>query len=83
MTKMSKNRRSSLTLTVVRARDEPQAAVVNGGVLQGDPEPQNSAQRLRVQEGGVLVWCHYGARKTLLQTINIQLIRPARSSTSN
>lgn len=77
--KMSKNRRRSWTLTVVWARDEPQAAVVDGGVLQGDPEPQNSAQRLGVQKGGVLVWRHYGARTNLLHAINIQLIRSARN----
>lgn len=35
-------------LTLVWSRDEPQTAVVNGGILQGDPHPNNSAQGLRV-----------------------------------
>lgn len=47
------------SLTVVRVRDEPQAAVVLGGVFQSDPQTHDSAQRLRVQEGSVLMWRHF------------------------
>lgn len=45
-------------LTLVWPRDEPQAAVVEGGILQGDPQPHNSAQGLRVQKWGILMWRH-------------------------
>lgn len=48
----------SARLTPVGARDEPQAAVALGGVLQRDPHAHHSAQRLRVQECGVLVRRH-------------------------
>ena len=42
-------------LTSVGARDEPEAAVLQHGVFQRDPQAQHPAQGLRVQEGGVLV----------------------------
>ncbi|KAI1232104.1 hypothetical protein IHE44_0007160 [Lamprotornis superbus] len=42
------------TLTGVRARDEPQTAILLCGIFQGNPEPQDPAQRLCVQEGGIL-----------------------------
>lgn len=54
-----------MTLTGVRARNEPQAAVLPRGILQGNPEPQDSAQRLRVQEGGILVRGHCNERQSL------------------
>lgn len=45
-------------LTLVWPWDEPQAAVVDGGILQGDPQPHDSAQGLRVQKWGILMWRH-------------------------
>ena len=42
-------------LTCVGARDKPEAAILQHGVFQSDPQAQHPAQRLRVQEGGVLV----------------------------
>lgn len=50
--------RATAARTGVGAGDEPQAAVLPRGVFQGDPEPQDPAQGLRVQEGGVLVRGH-------------------------
>ena len=50
--------RSHGDLTVLCARDEPQAAIVNSGVLQGDPHPHNPAEGLRVQKRGVLMRRH-------------------------
>lgn len=47
--------RGDSVLTGMRARDEPQAAVLQRGVLQRDPHAQHPAQGLRVQEGGILV----------------------------
>lgn len=52
-------------LTGVRARDEPQTAILLCGIFQGNPEAQDPAQRLRVQEGGILVWCHCKDRLSL------------------
>lgn len=47
-------------LTGVGARDEPEAAVLQRGILQCDPHAQHPAQGFRVQEGGILVGgdCH-------------------------
>lgn len=42
-------------LTCVGAGDEPEAAVLQRGILQCHPHAQHPAQGLRVQEGGVLV----------------------------
>ena len=42
-------------LTCVGPRDEPEAAVLQRGVFQGNPQAQHPTQGLRVQEGGVLV----------------------------
>lgn len=42
-------------LTGVGARDEPEAAVLQRGILYCDPHAQHAAQRLRVQEGSILV----------------------------
>lgn len=41
--------------TCVGPRDEPEAAVLQRGVFQGNPQAQHPTQGLRVQEGGVLV----------------------------
>lgn len=46
-------------LTSVGPWCKPQAAVVDSCLFQGDPHPHNSAQRLRVQESGVLVRRHW------------------------
>lgn len=42
-------------LTCVGARDEPEAAILQRGIFQSNPHAQHPAQRLRIQEGGVLV----------------------------
>lgn len=42
-------------LTGMGAWDEPEAAILQSGILQCDPYAQHPAQGLRVQEGGVLV----------------------------
>lgn len=53
---------SSFLLTILWAWYKPKAAIVNGRILQGDPHTHNSAQRLRVQKCGVLVWRHYATQ---------------------
>ena len=50
--------------TVVRPRDEPEAAIVLGGVLQGDPKAHHPAQRGGVQERSVLMRSHWGVTHT-------------------
>lgn len=62
---VSQHTSNAITLTGVRARNEPQASVLLRGILQGNPEPQDPAQGLCVQEGGILVWCHCNKRQAL------------------
>lgn len=45
--------------TSVGARDEPEAAILQGSILQGNPNTQYSPQWLSVQKGGILVWGDY------------------------
>lgn len=57
-------------LTLVGSWDEPQAAVVLGGVFQRDPHPHHSAQRLRVQECGILMWRHWEMKEEFLNVVH-------------
>lgn len=50
-------------LTLVWSWDKPQAAVVHGGIFQGDPHPEYSAEGLRVEKGGILMRHYYESQK--------------------
>lgn len=65
MAHISQHTPNTTTLTGVRARNEPQAAVLQRDILQGNPEPQDSPQRLCVQEGGILVRGHCDETQSL------------------
>lgn len=45
----------NIILTGMRARNEPEATVLQHGVLHCNPQAQHSAEGLRVQEGSILV----------------------------